>query len=88
MSLPAWLQNRRDEAAERLALRPAHGRGEANKYTTYRDLAQRSLASFEWGAAGFELLDYAAAMARHPERVSASLGELASGAWADASLAG
>ena len=88
MSLPAWLQTRRDEAAERLALRPAHDRGEANKYTAYRDLAQRSEASFEWGAAGFELLDYATALARHPERVSASLGELASGAWADASLAG
>jgi hypothetical protein len=88
VSFPDWLQSRREEAGERLGERPAYGRREANKYTAYRALEQRSSASFEWGATGFELLDYAVAMVRHPERVSARLGGLASGAWADASLAG
>ncbi len=88
MSLPAWLQTRRDEAAERLVQSPAHARIEANKYTPYRALAERASAAFEWGAIGVELLDYAAAMAQHGERVRASLGRLARGAWADASLAG
>jgi Fe-S cluster assembly scaffold protein SufB len=88
VSTPTWLDERCAEASARLADRPAHDRAEANKYTPYRALKQREQASFEWGAAGVELLDLSTAMIAHGDRISHTLGALATGAWADASLAG
>ena len=87
MSTHDWLDARVQRAAERLVRRPAHERAEANKYTRYTALKGRELASFEWGAQGVELHDFSAAMSAQPERMQSTLGALATGAWADASLA-
>ena len=87
MTAFAWLDQRTQRAGERLAQAPAHQRAEANKYTRYTALKDRAQASFEWGTKDAELLSVEAAVAQHPERMQAVLGGLATGAWADASLA-
>ena len=88
MNSYTWLDSRVQQAADRLALRPAHERVEANKYTRYTALKDRELAPFEWGGQGVELHDFSAAMEARPERMQSTFGALATGAWADASLAG
>lgn len=88
MTVPIWLQNRREAAAARLRQQPAHERQEENKYTSYRALTKRGHASFEQTDSGFDVLDHLTAILKYPNRMSSCLGALASGPWADASLSG
>ena len=87
MNAPQWLEQRCVEASARLAERPAHARSEASKYTRYRELKARDQAPFEWGSHGVELSSFSDAMLAHGDRLKDTLGALATGAWADASLA-
>ena len=77
MNSYTWLNTRVQQAAERLAMHPAHERAEANKYTRYTALKGRDLAAFEWGAQGVELHDFTSAMTTRPGRMQSTLGALA-----------
>ena len=88
MNTPKWLEQRCAEASARLAERPAHARAEANKYTRYRALKAREQAPFEWGSHGVDLSSFSDAMEKYGDRLRDTVGALATGAWADASLAG